>query len=116
MVRSSLGRMRDYAWPIAQAAVAAGISRFLAHTVLDHPHPLFAPIAAAVVAIGAGRRPRVPGRQSPRAHDSALEAARQVATGEDLGVADPRVALAAEGVRLSTSDVERIAAPKEAGL
>jgi uncharacterized membrane protein YgaE (UPF0421/DUF939 family) len=51
-----------------------------------------------------------------RAHDSALEAARRVSTGDYLGVADPHVALAAEGVRLAASDVERIAAPKEGEL
>lgn len=45
--------MRDTAWPVAQAAVAAGIAWFLAHTVLGHPQPFFASIAA-VVALAAG--------------------------------------------------------------
>ena len=45
--------MRAYAWSIVQAAVAAGIAWFLAHTVLGHPQPFFAPIAA-VVALAAG--------------------------------------------------------------
>ena len=43
-----MGRVRDTAWPVAQAAVAAGIAWFLTHTVLGHPQPFFAPIAAVV--------------------------------------------------------------------
>jgi uncharacterized membrane protein YgaE (UPF0421/DUF939 family) len=49
--------MRNYAWLVAQAAVAAGISWFVTHTALGHPQPLFAPIAAVVaLAVGAGGR------------------------------------------------------------
>ncbi|TDH56143.1 aromatic acid exporter family protein [Mycobacterium eburneum] len=35
-------------WPIAQTALAAGLAWYLAHDVLGHPEPFFAPIAAAV--------------------------------------------------------------------
>jgi uncharacterized membrane protein YgaE (UPF0421/DUF939 family) len=52
-LRASLDRVRDYIWPITQAAVGAGIAWFLAHIVLGHPQPFFAPIAA-VVALAAG--------------------------------------------------------------
>jgi uncharacterized membrane protein YgaE (UPF0421/DUF939 family) len=45
---SSLDRVRNAAWPVAQAAGGAGVAWFLAHTVLGHPQPLFAPIAAVV--------------------------------------------------------------------
>jgi uncharacterized membrane protein YgaE (UPF0421/DUF939 family) len=58
--------------------------------------PAIHELASAVEALT--EDPESPGA-SRRAHDSALEAARQVAAGEDLGVADPRVALITEGVR-----------------
>jgi hypothetical protein len=56
-LRSSLDRIRDYIWPITQAAVGAEMAWFLAHTVLSYPQPFFAPIAAVVaLAVGAGGR------------------------------------------------------------
>lgn len=58
-LRRSLGRVRRAAWPVAQAAVAAGIAWFLALAVLGHEQPVFAPIAA-VVALAAN----VGGRQA----------------------------------------------------
>ena len=51
-LRPSLTRVREAAWPVAQAAGAAGVSWFVAHTMLGRPEPVFAPIAA-VVALGA---------------------------------------------------------------
>lgn len=41
-------RLRALLWPITQSAVAAGIAWYLAHNVLGHAQPFFAPIAAAV--------------------------------------------------------------------
>lgn len=41
-------RLRRTLWPIAQTTVAAGLAWYLAHDVLDHREPFFAPIAAAV--------------------------------------------------------------------
>jgi uncharacterized membrane protein YgaE (UPF0421/DUF939 family) len=60
-LRRSLGRVRSAAWPVAQAALAAGIAWFLAFRVLGHAQPVFAP-TAAVVALAAnvgGRGQRV---------------------------------------------------------
>lgn len=51
--------MRRAAWPVAQAAVAAGIAWFIAHVVLGHPQPVFATIAAVVaLAANVGGRGR----------------------------------------------------------
>lgn len=56
---SSLDRVRNAAWPVAQAAGGAGVAWFLAHMVLGHPQPLFAPIAAVVgLAVNIGGRGR----------------------------------------------------------
>jgi uncharacterized membrane protein YgaE (UPF0421/DUF939 family) len=50
-------RTRNDAWPIVQGAGAAGIAWFLAYTVLGHPQPFFAPIAAvAALAVNIGER------------------------------------------------------------
>lgn len=35
-------------WPLLQAALAAGIAWYVAHHLLGHPQPFFAPIAAAI--------------------------------------------------------------------
>lgn len=51
-LRRSLRRGRRAAWPVAQAALAAGIAWFLAFRVLGHAQPVFAP-TAAVVALAA---------------------------------------------------------------
>lgn len=45
---SVLRRLRRALWPIAQTTVAAAIAWYLAHDVLGHREPFFAPIAAAV--------------------------------------------------------------------
>jgi hypothetical protein len=60
-LRRSLGRVRRAAWPVAQAALAAGIAWFLAFRVLGHAQPIFAP-TAAVVALAANIGSR--GRQA----------------------------------------------------
>ncbi|GAA5148566.1 FUSC family protein [Nocardioides marinquilinus] len=45
-VRAS--RFRDRRWQIAQCAIAAAVAWFIAHDLLGHPAPVFAPIAAVV--------------------------------------------------------------------
>jgi uncharacterized membrane protein YgaE (UPF0421/DUF939 family) len=89
-LRSSLGRVRDY---IAQAAVAAGIAWFLAHTALGHSQPFFAPIAA-VVALAADV-----GGRGAQAAQMLADVALGVAVGEllvlVLGTGAPEVTLAA---------------------
>nr|WP_244168270.1 FUSC family protein [Mycobacterium paraffinicum] len=46
--RAGLTRLRLVWFNLVQTAVAAGLSWYLAHDVLEHPQPFFAPIAAAV--------------------------------------------------------------------
>jgi uncharacterized membrane protein YgaE (UPF0421/DUF939 family) len=41
-------RVRRALWPIAQTAVAAGLAYFVAHSLVGHVQPFFAPIAATV--------------------------------------------------------------------
>lgn len=43
-----LTRLRSKGWHIGQCAVAAGVAWFLAHDVVGHPRPFFAPIVAVV--------------------------------------------------------------------
>ena len=40
--------MLDALWPVVQAALAASLAWLIAHRVLGHPQPFFAPIAAAI--------------------------------------------------------------------
>jgi len=47
-VADARARLRASLWPCAQAAAAAGIAWLLAHDVLGHAQPFFAPIAAAI--------------------------------------------------------------------
>ncbi len=42
------GRVRAVGWPVLQAAVAAGVAWYVAHDLLGHRQPFFAPIAATV--------------------------------------------------------------------
>ena len=53
-------RLRASAWAAVQAALAATLAWFVAHRLLGHPQPFFAPIAAAVAMsvnyFGRGRR------------------------------------------------------------
>jgi uncharacterized membrane protein YgaE (UPF0421/DUF939 family) len=46
--RAGLRRLRALWFNLVQTSVAAGLSWYLAHDVLGHPQPFFAPIAAAV--------------------------------------------------------------------
>jgi uncharacterized membrane protein YgaE (UPF0421/DUF939 family) len=43
-----LARVRDKSWQIGQCAVAAGLAWFLAHDVVGHPRPFFAPVVAVI--------------------------------------------------------------------
>ncbi|MCV7124265.1 FUSC family protein [Mycobacterium lacus] len=45
---AAVRRLRDVLWAITQASAAAGIAWYIAHDVVGHPDPFFAPIAAAV--------------------------------------------------------------------
>ncbi|HYB38124.1 MAG TPA: FUSC family protein [Mycobacterium sp.] len=45
---AAVQRLRAVLWPITQASVAAGLAWFLAHDVLAHRQPFFAPISATV--------------------------------------------------------------------
>ncbi|MEV0356472.1 FUSC family protein [Nocardia sp. NPDC050697] len=49
--RRSADRLRTSALPILQCSVGAALAWFIAHTVIGHPQPFFAP-TAAVVSIG----------------------------------------------------------------
>ena len=46
--RAGIKRLRAVWFTLVQTSVAAGLSWYLAHDVLGHPQPFFAPIAAAV--------------------------------------------------------------------
>jgi uncharacterized membrane protein YgaE (UPF0421/DUF939 family) len=46
--RARRARLRSKAWHIGQCSVAAGLAWYLAHDVLGHPRPFFAPIVAVV--------------------------------------------------------------------
>jgi uncharacterized membrane protein YgaE (UPF0421/DUF939 family) len=46
--RTRARRLRAAAWPLLQTATAAALAWYFARSVLDHPQPFFAPIAAAV--------------------------------------------------------------------
>jgi uncharacterized membrane protein YgaE (UPF0421/DUF939 family) len=41
-------RVRHALWPVAQTAVAAGLAYFIAHSLVGHVQPFFAPIATTV--------------------------------------------------------------------
>ena len=47
-------RLRPHLWPAVQASVAAAVAWYLAHDVLGHAAPIFAPVSAAVT-LGASR-------------------------------------------------------------
>jgi uncharacterized membrane protein YgaE (UPF0421/DUF939 family) len=54
-----LHRVRVNAWLALQAGLAAGLAWFIAHQVIDHPRPFFAPIAAVItLAVSVGQRLR----------------------------------------------------------
>ena len=43
-----LARLRSKAWHIGQCSVAATLAWYLAHDVLGHPRPFFAPVVAVI--------------------------------------------------------------------
>jgi uncharacterized membrane protein YgaE (UPF0421/DUF939 family) len=47
-VSEARARLREALWPCAQAALAAGLAWLIAHNLLGHAEPFFAPIAAAI--------------------------------------------------------------------
>jgi uncharacterized membrane protein YgaE (UPF0421/DUF939 family) len=49
--RRARARVRRALWPATQASVAAGLSWYVAHNLLGHPQPFFAPVAA-LIAVG----------------------------------------------------------------
>lgn len=48
LIAHAIGRLRAGLWPVALAALAAALAWLLAHKVLGHAQPFFAPIAAAI--------------------------------------------------------------------
>ena len=46
--RAAVQHLRGVLWAITEASAAAGIAWYIAHDLLGHPDPFFAPIAAAV--------------------------------------------------------------------
>jgi uncharacterized membrane protein YgaE (UPF0421/DUF939 family) len=53
-----LDRLRSKSWQIGQCAVAAGLAWYLAHDVIGHPRPFFAPVVA-VICLGTSYGQRV---------------------------------------------------------
>jgi uncharacterized membrane protein YgaE (UPF0421/DUF939 family) len=49
-------RLREAIWPAVQAAAAAGLAWLVAHNLLGHAQPFFAPIAAAIALSTSGVR------------------------------------------------------------
>ncbi|NNH75508.1 aromatic acid exporter family protein [Nocardia uniformis] len=47
-IQGALLRVRTSALPILQCAIAAGLAWFIAHNVIGHPQPFFAPMAAII--------------------------------------------------------------------
>src|ERR1700728_221466 len=45
---AAVQRLRDIWFTLAQTSVASGLAWYLAHDLLKHPQPFFAPIASAV--------------------------------------------------------------------
>jgi uncharacterized membrane protein YgaE (UPF0421/DUF939 family) len=48
MAEVAYRRPRRVLWPVTQAAVAAGVAWYIAHDLLGHSQPFFAPVSAAV--------------------------------------------------------------------
>jgi len=69
-------RLRIARWPILQAALAAGMAWYIAHNLLHHAQPFFAPIAAAV-SLGA-----IAGQRGRRALQMILGVCTGIAIGE----------------------------------
>lgn len=47
-MRARVDRLQAKAWHVGQCGVAAGVAWFVAHTLLEHEAPMFAPIVAVV--------------------------------------------------------------------
>ena len=77
-VLSRVAALRAAAMPILQCSVAAGIAWFVAHNVIGHHTPFFAPISATI-ALGLA-----PGRRSRRAVELTLGVAFGIAVGDVL--------------------------------
>ncbi|NUS74159.1 MAG: aromatic acid exporter family protein, partial [Corynebacteriales bacterium] len=57
--KDRLNRLRRHLLPIAQSGLAAAIAWLIAHNIVGHPQPFFAPIAAVIVlGIAVGQRLR----------------------------------------------------------
>ena len=78
MLRLRVHELRAAGVPVLQAAAAAGIAWAIAHDVLDHTRPFFAPIAATIV-LGLA-----PGRRSRRAVEMVIGVALGIAVGDLL--------------------------------
>ncbi|GAM45109.1 hypothetical protein NSK11_contig00014-0060 [Nocardia seriolae] len=58
-MRRAAGRVRSSILPIAQCAIGAGLAWFIAHQVVGHEHPFFAPMAAMIsIGVSFGARLR----------------------------------------------------------
>jgi uncharacterized membrane protein YgaE (UPF0421/DUF939 family) len=77
-VLNRVAAVRAAAMPILQCAVGAGLAWFIAHNLIGHPRPFFAPIAATI-ALGLA-----PGRRSRRAVELTLGVAFGIAVGDVL--------------------------------
>jgi uncharacterized membrane protein YgaE (UPF0421/DUF939 family) len=78
VLRLRVHELRAAGVPILQAAAAAGIAWAIAHGLLDHPRPFFAPIAALIV-LGLA-----PGLRSRRALEMVIGVALGIAVGDLL--------------------------------
>jgi uncharacterized membrane protein YgaE (UPF0421/DUF939 family) len=77
-IASRVAMLRAGAMPTLQTAVAAGAAWFVAHDLIGHRQPFFAPIAATI-ALGLA-----PGRRSRRAVEMSLGVAFGIAVGDLL--------------------------------
>src|SRR5258705_4305024 len=77
-IASRVATLRAGAMPTLQTAVGAGLAWFVAHDLIGHAQPFFAPIAATI-ALGLA-----PGRRSRRAVEMAVGVAFGIAIGDLL--------------------------------
>jgi len=91
VLRLRVHELRAAGIPVLQAAAAAGVAWAIAHNLLDHARPFFAPIAATIV-LGLA-----PGRRSRRAVEMVIGVALGIAVGDLLiaaiGSGAPQIAL-----------------------
>jgi uncharacterized membrane protein YgaE (UPF0421/DUF939 family) len=90
---SGLERVRVAGLPLLQAALAAGLGWFLAHDVIGHRSPIFAPIAALLILAD------TPGRRTSRVLATTIGAVIGIAIGDllvaTLGTGPIQVAIVA---------------------